>query len=519
MSGMTSNQHHASDQPRSHTTSPLQDEAQEQPLVGFFANEQRFSFLIEKSADAIVLVDSNGGVLYSSPSIRHLLGYEPDELVGCNAFAFLHPADLALIARLFTTIVEDSSNRLTIEFRARHKDGSWHWMQGTGTNLLEEPGIGAIVANFRDISDRKRLQEELQDAKEQLEIILHNIADGIIVQDGTGKIIYANQSAATFMDYSSVEELRRAPSLTYLERFNITDEYGNSLPFTSLPGRRALQGEANPHVTIRYIHKHTHAVRWALVKSTATFDNEQKPSLVISIIQDITQFKELEQRKDTFISTISHELRTPVTSLQGYIEILHKMFKQEGHNELERRLAQMERQVHNLSGLVADLLDLSKIQAGKLELVTAAFDFDDLVHDVIETLQHITETHTISIRGVQKQEIVGDKDRLGQVFINLLTNAIKYSPQANRVDVEVALEQDHVVIQVRDYGIGISLQEQKKIFERFYSVTTVKDTPFTSLGMGLYISNEIVKRHGGEITVESEEGKGSTFYVYLPLKK
>jgi PAS domain S-box-containing protein len=519
MSGMTSKQSRAFYQPHFHSTSPLEDEVQEQPLLKFLASEQRFSTLIEKSADAIVLLDSHGRIGYTSPSIRHLLGYEPCELVGYDAFTFLHSADLAPTADLFTTFIEEPGKSMTVELRVRHKDGSWHWMQGTVTNLLEEPDIGAIVANFRDISEQKHLQEKVQYAKEELEIILHNIADGIFVQDANGKLVYANQAAATLMDYPSVEELYQAPLLAYLERFDITDEHGNPLPITSLPGRRAIQGEANPHVTIRYIHKRTQVVRWALIKSTTIFDNEHQRSLVISIIQDITRFKELEQRKDIFISIASHELRTPVTSLQGYIEIFHRILEQEGRNELVRRLVQMEKQVNSLNGLITDLLDLSKIQAGKLELAIAAFDIGNLINDVVEALQHTTTTHTICVKGIQKKEIVGDKDRLGQVFINLLTNAVKYSPQADRVDVEIASEQDHIVVRVRDYGIGILPQEQEKIFERFYCVATAKDIFSTGLGMGLYISREIVKRHEGEIAVESGEGKGSTFTVSLPLKK
>lgn len=516
MSDMTSKPHHASSQSWASGASPSENEAQGQALAGFFAGEQRLRALIEKSADAIVLVDGSGIILYTSLSIRRLLGYEPGELVGCNAFTFLHPADLTLTTRLFTKIVEDPNQGMTIDFRVRHKDGSWRWMQGTGTNLLEEPGVEAIAANFRDISDHKRLQEELQYAKEQLEIILHNIADGIVVQDTDGKIIYANQAAATFTDYPSVEELLDAPPLAYLDRFEITDEQGNSVPFTSFPGRRALRGEANPQVTLRYVHKDTQAVHWALIKSTAIFDNEHRPSLVISIIQDITQFKELEQRKDMFISIASHELKTPITSLQGYIEILHRMFEKEGRDELVRRIAQMQRQVHNLTALIADLLDLSKIQSGKLELALAPFDFDALVYDVVETLQHTTATHTIFIKGALKQEIVADRDRLEQVFINLLSNAIKYSPKADRVDVEVTSEQDRVVVRVRDYGIGIPPPEREKIFERFYRVTNAKTPHFSGLGMGLYIAHEIIQRHKGEIGVESTEGEGSTFYVSLP---
>jgi signal transduction histidine kinase len=166
-----------------------------------------------------------------------------------------------------------------------------------------------------------------------------------------------------------------------------------------------------------------------------------------------------------------------------------------------------------------NLLDISRIESGQLAMVEEEFEVDAFVREIIDTLQTTSTKHTILLIGHAHTTLVGDKDHLGQVFTNLLTNAIKYSPAAQTVDVSVTTSQEQVTISVRDYGIGIPKVHQDRIFERFYRVSDERDKQFPGLGIGLYIASEIIKRHGGTIWVESEEERGSTFSFSLPLKK
>ena len=177
----------------------------------------------------------------------------------------------------------------------------------------------------------------------------------------------------------------------------------------------------------------------------------------------------------------------------------------------------METQLTRLTHLISDLLDLSKIQAGQLDYVKEPIDIDALVHAIADMMQQISTTHSITIHGASHTHIVGDSDRLGQVFINLINNAVKYSPQAKHVDISITASQNTVTLSIRDYGIGIPQEYQQKIFDRFYRVSDVHKKTFPGLGMGLYISSEIVKRHGGRLWVESAEGKGATFFISLPV--
>lgn len=238
-------------------------------------------------------------------------------------------------------------------------------------------------------------------------------------------------------------------------------------------------------------------------------------SLILAAV--MAERRELEQRKDEFIRLASHELKTPLTSVQGYTELLQMRFAQQGNQEALLYLSRMTRQIEKLSKLIADLLDISKIQAGKLAFAEEAIDVDVLVREVVETLQHTTTQHQISIEGRVQREIVGDRERLGQVLINLINNAMKYSPRAERIIIHLSHTSDTLMVRVQDFGIGIPKAHQQKIFERFYRVYSDQDRTYPGLGIGLYIAHQIIKRHGGKIWVESVEGQGSTFSFSLPL--
>ena len=230
--------------------------------------------------------------------------------------------------------------------------------------------------------------------------------------------------------------------------------------------------------------------------------------------------REVEQRKDEFISMASHELRTPLTSLGGYIELLQRKFARQDNQEELRILSKMATQTKRLSGLIADLLDLSKIQTGGLAFAEEPVDVDALVAEVVESLQQSSARHQIYIEGSTQGEIIGDRERLGQVLTNLLTNAIKYSPNAEKIIVHLVHIQNELTVGVQDFGIGIPLAHREKVFERFYRVRNSQDrTFFPGLGMGLYIAHQIIERHGGKIWVESAEGQGSTFSFSLPKRE
>ena len=266
---------------------------------------------------------------------------------------------------------------------------------------------------------------------------------------------------------------------------------------------------------VRHQDNATGRLYWTLVRAHPILDAQGQVQFVVSVFTDITEQKEFEQRKDHFISMASHELKTPLAILSAFTQLLRERFEAEARQDVMLHLCKMDDQITRLTKLVADLLDISKMQEGKLELAREAVDMDELVREVVENLQPTT-THHLLIEGAAQRTITGDRDRLGQVLMNLLTNAIKYSPQAETVVVRVAQTRDTLTVSVHDFGIGIAQSHQEKLFERFYRVYSEKDQTYPGLGIGLYIAHEIIQRHGGKMWVDSVEGKGSTFSFSLP---
>lgn len=220
--------------------------------------------------------------------------------------------------------------------------------------------------------------------------------------------------------------------------------------------------------------------------------------------------------RDNFISIASHELKTPVTSLKVYAEVLLRRFEKKGDLQTTDYLTKIIRQIDKLTMLIQDLLNVTRIQSNRLTFRKEKFDLTALVIEVVETTQQIDNKHQIIIHGKIKKNIWGDRERISQVIINLLTNALKYSPKSNKVIVAMKETQNEACISVRDYGIGINKVHQKKIFDRFYRIS---EQTYPGLGIGLYISQSIIKRHGGTITLISHKGNGTTFQFTLPYSK
>lgn len=227
--------------------------------------------------------------------------------------------------------------------------------------------------------------------------------------------------------------------------------------------------------------------------------------------------QKLNAKKDEFIGMASHELKTPMTSLSGYLQIIERGLQDGDRNKNFLKKALL--QVNKLSELISDLLDVSKIESGTLPLNFSQFDLLKLVTDVAELMEYSTKTHKVILNtDIGEVLISADRQRIEQVLINLVSNAIKYSPGANQVNINVSSTGASVVVNVRDFGIGISREQQERIFSRFYRVDDVA-AHISGLGIGLYISKDIINRHNGSLWVESEPGKGSVFSFRVQVKQ
>lgn len=246
-------------------------------------------------------------------------------------------------------------------------------------------------------------------------------------------------------------------------------------------------------------------------------DETGNPARIIGITQDVTSSVELDRRKNDLIATISHELKTPVTSINAIAQVLEKRFASSDDVLTGTMLNKMVTQLNRLTALIHDLLDVSRIEGGKMRLRKTNFLFYDLIEDTVSDIQRTTTSHEIVIEGEKLIPCHSDRERLGQVLTNLITNAIKYSPGTSRVTIYADRSPREVICCVTDFGIGIEKDKQPYVFDRFFRVMEERNYAFQGIGLGLYISAEIIKRLDGRIWLESEPNKGSTFCFAVPV--
>lgn len=253
-------------------------------------------------------------------------------------------------------------------------------------------------------------------------------------------------------------------------------------------------------------------IRYAIERKKAEHEREKLLSEQISS-------RELQRRRNEFIAMVVHELRTPLTSLKGYTQLLRKKFVIAGDTPTEQVAGRMETQINKLTGLISDFQDIIRIEGGKLQFYEGDFSFDALIDEIVEDIQLTTQKQRLIREGKTNKTLWGDHMRIGQVITNLLTNAIKYAPDADRIIIETTSDADSVTLRVQDFGPGIPKELQKKIFDSFYRLEEAEQQATPGLGLGLYIAAEIIKGQQGQIWVESEEGKGATFCFTLPLDR
>jgi len=369
---------------------------------GLVESEERFRALIENSSDAIVILNRDGMSRYQSQSMKRVLGYAPEERIGKNAFEFVHPEDMPRAVEAFTQLAQDRGSAQHVEVRGRHRDGSWRVFEVLGRNLLDDPVVGGIVVNFRDITERKRSEEKLQQMYEQ------------------------------------EKELR--------------------------------------------------------------------------------QQLEAEMRKRVeFTRTLAHELKTPLTSVLASSESLLVKLTDEQLQGLARNIS---RGASNLDSRIDELLDLARGEVGMLELKIEPVDMLQVLRDAVEYMSPVAASQGQSLIAELPSSLPlvrGDSNRLHQVVMNLLGNALKFTPGDGRIRLTAKSRDGSIVVEVRDTGPGIAKEDRDRLFEPYHRLGSDRGH-LSGLGLGLALCKTLVELHGGEIWVRSRVGKGSTFGFSIPLK-
>jgi len=369
---------------------------------------------------------------------------------------------------------------------------------------LKPIGIGAVM---RDLRSELSAKQALADSERLLRNITTAAPTALWMSNKKGEITYINQ---TWVDWSgnSFEDNLLFGWMSIILPEDLTQVVDGFYKATT----NRIQYE----VEFRINHADG-TQRWCIARGQPQFDADGWLSGYIGSCTDITEHKELQNQKDNFIGIASHELKTPVTSLKGYAQVLERILKKKGHETEADMMRKMDAQLNRLTSLIGDLLDVTKINAGKLQFNNQVFELQPMVSELVQDLQRSTEKHLLVENFKPTGKTYADKDRIEQVVINLLTNAIKYSPEPSKIVVHIDQKDDEIIVCVEDFGVGISSEDSMKVFEQFYRVSGAMQHTFPGLGLGLYISAEIIRRVGGRIWVESKENEGSCFYFSLPV--
>lgn len=530
-------------------------------LMDLAEKQARLATVVNSSEDIIISMTIEGIITSWNPAAVKAFGFTEDEAIGKH-ISIIIPTERLAEEELIIGQIKKGEKVDHFETVRRGKEGQKLQLSLTVSPIVDENGrvVGASKI-ARDISAQLGAQDSLRKYTERLEI-MNMVMSSVSEELDLNKILQKVTDATT--------ELTGAQFGAFF--YNKTDETGESYMLYTLSGapREAFEkfgmprntavfhptfsgekvvrvdditkdsryGKNDPHYGMPK--GHLPVVSYLAVPVTSRSGNvigglffghrepakftEEHETLVISISAQAAisldnaklfeEVKELNDKKDEFIGLASHELKTPLASISGYLQILSKMISDERTGKF---LDKAYTQVTRLTSLVNDLLDVSKIEAGKLQLGEGTFDLKSIIDEAIELTQHTAGKHAIAFTGSTSPCLIkGDAQRIEQVVVNLLSNAIKYSPSADRVEVGLDCSPEEVKVWVRDFGPGIGADKLKNIFARFYRIDDASPN-ISGLGIGLYLAHEIVTRHGGKIWAESELAVGSTFYFTLPV--
>ncbi len=486
------------------------------------------SAALEAADNGIIITDPDGIIQWVNPAFTRLSGYTAEEAVGQSTRILKSgKQDPSYYRQLWETIISGKVWRG--ELINRRKDASHYTEEMTITPVLDAEGnISHFISIKQDITARKIAEEKLQEAMSQLEknyreterarsvikAILDASSEAMILVSPDDEFIAINKKFEQFFALRAKKILGRcfADMLPHFERI-----------FKDPAGIKARFEDASCDLSAQY--KETVTQLWPQKRDleiySAPVQNRRGGYLGrLFVFRDCTHEREVDRMKTEFVSLVSHELRTPLTSIEGYVDLLLGGDAGELQNEQKDFLQIIRRNADRLTLLVTDLLEVSRIEAGAIKLNIEEIDLSPLIQGVAESLRPQIENknQTLSVsHGEDLPPIPGDANRIIQVLTNLLSNAHKYTPSGGRISVNSRLEDEDVRIEVTDTGIGLTQEEQERLFTKFFRAENPTTKEVRGTGLGLWITRSLVEMHGGEIEVASNPGKGSTFSFTLPV--
>lgn len=519
-------------------------------IIQVKGRQEDLQHFIDNATVGIHLVDGTGKILYANKAELELLGYAPEEYIGKHIADF--HVDEHVISDILTRLTGHQELH-SYEARLKCKDGSVRHVLISSNVYWEGEQFIHTRCFTRDITARKKGEgylvllnnagkalSEAQDSTEAItkigELLVPEFAD-LTILEFDGKISThswnADSNNGNYHDFPLVQaqefiDVLKENNAAFAACRN--DKVSGENPLPQLNELLTNSISSFLFVPIRSKQKGSGCLICIWQNTTACYNDgdlkffEELADKISVHLENIRLYEEAkeeiilrlnaEKKKDEFISIASHELKTPLTTLKAYLQLV----KNAGSNRpdmIEKFVQRAEEGSNKLQLLVDSLLNLSKIEAGKLEIEIREVNLNALVDITIENFSHIHPAYRFVKTGDPVSNVPGNEDYLEQVLINYLSNAVKYSPKESTIYIHLEEDNAKVRVSVSDPGIGISPEKLERLFERFYRV---EETSFkySGLGIGLYISAEIIRRHGGQVGAQSDPGKGSTFYFTLP---
>jgi PAS domain S-box-containing protein len=465
-----------------------------------------YRLLVEQVKEyAIFMLTPDGFVASWNAGAARITGYSAEEIIGKHFSIFYEPdADGGKAAQELTEAFAKGRYE-DYGWRVR-RDGTSYWANVILTPLYnnnkEFIGFSKVT---RDLTERKHWEEALLSSREEFRTLANSLPHVVWTADNQGFITYWNDS---FYKYTGLPE-------TQVSRTKVPDTVHRD-DVHKLRGlwREAIMSGQEFEAEFR-LKRYDGTYRWHLGRAVPLGNSKGNIFKWIGSATDVHEQKTTADRKDEFIGIAGHELRTPLTNIKAYAQLLEREIDNAETSKAKDYLCKIYVFIDSLNKLISDLLDVSRIQRGKMPFEYSVFDMDGFVKDCVDAHQLSVKSHKITIVNKVGSRVRADKSRLMQVLTNYLTNAIKYSPGKQDIKVIMTLEDGHIKVTVKDHGIGIPSEQVESVFNKFFRAKNMESN-IHGLGLGLYISSEIIKLLGGKVGVKSKEGDGSEFWFTLP---
>lgn len=466
-------------------------------------SQGRYLGVFENSLLGNKIIASDLKILQVNQSMVELLGFDTKEdIIGKQILEFSHPDFKEDWQLLQEKLWSHKLPSFSVETCLLRKDGSAFWVNVTSILFIEE-GETLGYTLIENIQARKDALDLLEISEKRFLSITDIIPQQVWTATINGRFNYVNQQVCEYFGCDAKEIIGHG-----WQQFIHLDDLSKCLK----AWQQALLTGQEYMMELRFRRKDG-LYKWHLSRAIPFFD-KGIITLWLGTSTDIDIQKNNELKKDEFLNIASHELKTPLTSIKAYNQIIKRS---DDPDKIKVLVQKSSIHIKQLENLIANLLDVTMINSGKLGYNIEEFNFDEIIRESIESVQHISLRHQIILETSEPVLLKGDKFRMEQVLNNLLINAIKYSPNADQIVVNQKVLAGSIVVSIQDFGIGIAVKDVDHLFDRYYRVDKTA-IYFNGLGLGLFISAEIIKRHNGKFWIESELGKGSTFYFSLPLE-